>query len=488
MSRPQRFSDELQMARRGTVTMSRSCLRGCLRRALLIAALGGVGLADAQQPLDPPPRGGAPEREQSLDYALVGRITGSDNIRRSATDEEGGAYSRTGLLLGYQQRSQRLDASVNADLGFEHYFDNAFGDSVVGGLDGVAVLGLVPERFEWHIQDNFGQVTSDPFVAITPETRENANYFTTGPDVLVRLGSALRLRLNGRYSNVSYEKSPFDNKRLGGGIAVQRELSSAAVASLNVRTEKTKHDDDIISHSSDYQRREASLGLAARGARTRANLEVGYTELSFADTDQQSDGLLVRLGLDRQLTRSSTLSLTLGREFSSAGDIFRLQQQLASTSQRTLSVLPTSDPFTNQYASLRYEFLGRRSGLGFGFARFKESYDNVAHDERQRSLADVQVHRDLRANLRVRLRGGTAKEDARNLPDGFHETGGMLGLSWQTGARLFLDLELERIRRDSDREGGDYTENRAWLGVRYGSVPAIGRTTAWDAASALESR
>jgi hypothetical protein len=448
--------------------MSRSCLRGCLRRALMIAALGGVGLAQAQQPPAQPPRGGPSAREQSLDFGLLGGVTWSDNIRRSATDEQEGAYSRTGLLLGYQQHSQHLDASVNADIGYEHYFDNDFDDDVVGGLDGLAVLGIVPDRLEWLVQDNFGQVTSDPFVAVTPETRENVNFFTTGPDVLVRLGSASRLRLNARYSNVSYEESPFDNDRIGGGIGVERELSSAAVASLNVRTEKTEYDRG----SGDYDRREASLALTARGARTSANLEVGYTELGFTDTDQQSDGLLVRLGLDRQLTSSSTLSLTLGREFSSAGDIFRLQRELAGTSQHTQSVLLTSDPFTNRYATLRYEFVGRRTGLGFGLAGFDESYESTVAADRRRTLVDAHVYRDLRSNLRVHLLGRTSREEQPNGPGDFREHGGVLGLSWQAGARLGLDLQLERINRNSDTGSGDYAENRAWLGVRYGNAPA----------------
>ncbi len=453
--------------------MNRSYLGTCVRSALAIAALVGADLAQAQQAPVQPTRGGQPLREHSFDFALIGGVNWSDNIARTPVDEEEGAYSRTGVLLAYQRQSQRLNANVNADVGYEYYFDDEFDSDVVGGLDGTAVFGVVPGRFEWLVQDNFGQVTTDPFAAVTPETRENVNYFTTGPDVFVRLGSTTRLRVNGRYSNINYENSPFDNDRIGGGLGLERELSSSSVASLNLRTDKTEYDENVA--DADYDRDEASLGLTAQGARTRANLEVGYTRLSVSDSDRESSGLLLRLSLDRQLTQASRLGLTLGREFSDAGDVFRLQQGLIGVSQGTQSVLPSSDPFTNEYATLRYQLVGRRTGMGAGVARFEESYEGAANTDRTRLLVDASIYRELGPNTRVELLGRRAEDDARNIPGDYVETSGLLSFSWQASAKLSFNLQLERVDRDSDLADGSYVENRAWLGLRYGHAPARGQ-------------
>ncbi|HEY0941123.1 MAG TPA: hypothetical protein VGE08_13570 [Steroidobacter sp.] len=453
--------------------MNRSYLGSCVRSALAIAALVGAAMAQAQQAPVQPTRGGQPLREHSFDIGLLGGINWSDNIRRTAVDEDEGTYSRTAVLLTYERQSQRLNASVNADVGYEYYFDDEFDSDVVGGLDGTAVFGVVPGRFEWFVQDNFGQVTTDPFAAVTPETRENVNYFTTGPDVFVRLGSVTRLRVNGRYSNINYERSPFDHDRIGGGVGIERELSSSSVASLNLRTDRTEYDANVP--DVDYDRDEASLGFIAQGARTRANLEVGYTRLTALDSDRESSGLLLRLSLDRQLTQASQLGLTLGREFSDAGDVFRLQQSLTGVSQGTQTVLPSSDPFTNEYVTLHYQLVGRRSGMGAGVAHFEETYEGAGNADRTRLLVDASIYRELSANTRVELLGRREEDDARNIPGDYVETSGALGFSWQASRKLSFNLQIERVDRNSELAGGGYVENRAWLGVRYGHVLARGQ-------------
>lgn len=454
-------------------TMNRSHLGSCVRSALAIAALVSAGLAQAQQAPVATAPGAQPARSHSLDFALLGGVNWSDNIRRTPRDEEDGAYSRTGVLLSYQRQSQRLNANINADVGYEHYFDDIYDSDVVGGLDGTAIFGIAPGRFEWLVQDNFGQVTTEPFAAVTPETRENINYFTTGPDVFIRLGSVTRLRLNGRYSNINYERSPLDNDRVGGGVGLERELSSASVASLNLRTHQTRYDENFP--DADYDRDEASFAFLTQGARTRANLEVGYTRVSLADSDRESSGLLLRLSLERQLTPSARLGLTVGREFSDAGDVFRLQQGLAGVSQRAQSVLPISDPFTNEYATLRYELVGRRTGMGVGAGYFDESYESAVNADRTRWLADANIYRELSANTRVELLGSRVEEDARHMPGDYVELRGALGFSWQASRKVSFDLQVERVDRDSDLADGGYVENRAWLGVRYGHAPARGQ-------------
>lgn len=449
----------------------RGSLRSLAVSAPVALVLGGIGLAHAQQPVLPA-EGDAALRNHSLDIGVAAGINRSDNIRRDAINEESGSYGRAGVLLAYQRNGPRLNAEVEADVAYEHYFDDEFDSDVVGGLNGRATLGLVPGRFEWHAQNNFGQVTMDPFAAITPENRQNINYFTTGPDLYLRLTGAMRMRLSGRYSSVLYEESQLDSNRYSAGAALERELSDSSMVSLNVQTETIKYDD---AEPSEYDSDEAFIGFEARGSRTSIDLSLGYTVLRVTDSDD-SGGLLARLVLSRQLTPGSGLTLMLGREFADAGDLFRLQQDLTGVSQETQSTRPIGDPFTNEYATLRWEVAGLRTGLGFGVGRFEEHYETATDADRTRIVLDANAYRDLRPNVRLELFASTSKEEARNLAIDFRETRAVASLSWQPSLRVTLALQYEHIDRDSDLVQEGYVENRAWLGVRYGST--LARTAA----------
>src|SRR6478735_2615031 len=134
----------------------------------------------------------------NLDVAL-GAIQ-SDNIARTSANEESGTVTITGLNLKYRENTRRIQADVEADVGYEHYLDGIFDDGVIGEADGVVTIGLLPESFEWYVEDQFTQARVDTFAADTPENRQNVNRFETGPDVQLRLTDALQFRFSGRYS------------------------------------------------------------------------------------------------------------------------------------------------------------------------------------------------------------------------------------------------------------------------------------------------
>src|SRR5690606_21025406 len=146
-----------------------------------------------------------------------------------------------GLL--WQEERRRLRADVDVDVSYQHYFDDEFDDDLFGGIDGMLLLGLVPERIEWLIQENFGQTRIDPLGAVTPNNREDINHFTTGPDVTLRFGQATSLRLSGRYSATDYETSVLDGTSRLGMLSLIRHLSPASALSLSGSHERVEYDD-----------------------------------------------------------------------------------------------------------------------------------------------------------------------------------------------------------------------------------------------------
>jgi hypothetical protein len=132
-----------------------------------------------------------------LTYTVEAGVGQSDNIMRADSGEIDETIGLAGLELKWDRKSPRLEADVDIDADYLHYFGGTFDDEVVGSGNALLDFGIIPDSFSWRVQDNFGQELNDPFAPITPETREQVNYFTTGPAFMMRLGQAGILRVHG---------------------------------------------------------------------------------------------------------------------------------------------------------------------------------------------------------------------------------------------------------------------------------------------------
>lgn len=430
---------------------------------LTALALAVSGTASAQQPTpiptatQPARPGGEAARDQGLELGLSLGGAWSDNVNRSPDVEEDGTIGQAGVQLGYRQQSRRLTADIRANMMYEHYFDGVFDNDVVGGADGMLVLGIVPERFDWFVQETFGQITSNAFASTTPENRENINYFTTGPDVTIGLGGSASMRLSGRYSSTTYETTDLDGERYGVTAALVHQISGTSSVSLNLVGEDIRYDE--LGPDSDYEQQQAFVRYEAQGSRTSLSVDLGYTALEGAATD--ADGLLARLAVSRQLSAASMLTLSAGTEFSDSGDLFRATQGGRGPSQDTQSIIGTSDPFENRFAALSWDFDRNRTGFGFGLMHSEESYETLSELDRSLTTWNVYASRDLSPSLDVRIYAQLEHEkfDATSFKD--DEFRGGVSLGWDLGRTLQLRLQLERFDRDSTADATEYKENRA---------------------------
>lgn len=406
------------------------------------------------------------EANRPFEFSLTGGASWSDNIARIAEDEQDGSVGRAGVLLGYAEKTRRLATSLDANVAYEHYFDDTFDDGVVGGVDGTLDFSLIPERLRWFVQENFGQITSDPFAATTPENRENINYFTTGPDVIFQLGSANSLNLSGRYSDTQYETTNRDSQQYGGSIALARQLSGRSTVSVNVGADKIEFDDTTV--NTDYDRYQAYLRYAVQGARTSLSVDAGYTSLDLGS--QTSDGVLARLSVTRRLSTAATLTLGAGTQFSDSGDLFRDVQNARGVSLDTTSVLGTSDPFVSRFGSLGFGFSRNRTSIGVSVIHRKEEYENVTALDRAVTNWDAHFSRQLSRVLEFRLFAQLEQErfDSTQFDD--DELRGGAYLSWSVGPRVSLRLQYDRFDRDSSDATTEYTENQIGLFATWSPI------------------
>jgi hypothetical protein len=389
----------------------------------------------------------------------------SDNILRTSNNEEDENIASAGLQFSFDQQSSKLQADAVADLAYFDYRDDTFDSQLVGNFAGNATFAFVPERFQWVISDNFGQVLRDPFEPATPDNDENLNYFTTGPDVTFAFGSQTRLRLGGRYSLTSYEDSPFDSDSVAGQLALIRLLSKSSSISLNGRVEQVDYEERAL--DADYDQDDAYVRYEAQGARTHLGLDAGYSRIDQDAAADSQGGLLLRLDVSRRISGASVIMLTGGREFASSGSAFAASQGAAGVSLSAAPGRQTVQPFTNDYVTLAWNYSRNRTGLSLFGSRNDESYEEAPTLDQKITRYGVQVSRELSQSMSLSFNGNRASASFDQPGGDYDEDTAGLEFSWHLSRSLVLGLSYNYFHRNSDLAVADYTENRYWIRIGY---------------------
>lgn len=401
-----------------------------------------------------------------FDYQGNLGIGHSDNIRRASSNEKGEEIASAGVRFSLSERGKRLQADAVGDLSYVDYLGNTYKSDVLGNFVGNVAYALVPERLVWMAADNFGQVLSDPFAPVTPDNRQNINYFTTGPDLTMAFGPQTRLRMGGRYSLTTYERDPFDSDSVSGQVALLRQLSSSSNLSLNARYQQVSYDQSAL--NADYDQSDAFIRYDASGARTNIAVDAGYSRIKRDAAADSESGLLLRLDASRRLSSSSTATLAVGREFANAGSAFAQGQNLGPIGQQPTQGLQTVEPFTHDYITLGYDFRRNRTALGVFGSWDKRSYDGASTLDQTLTSLGASVTREMspRTSLTVDASYTRAKFD---VPNGdYNDWSAGVSYAWRLTERVTVSATYDHFSRSGDRADADYHENRFWLSIGYG--------------------
>jgi hypothetical protein len=397
----------------------------------------------------------------------------SDNIRRTTENEQEEDIAAAGLRFSVDHISPRIEGRAVGDVAYHEYLDNTFESDFLGNFAGDARFAFVPDRLEWVVADNFGQVLSDPFVPATPDNRENINYFTTGPDLMLGLGSQNRLRLGARYSLISYEDSDFDSDATSAELGFIRALSAASAISVNGRVQQIEYDESAL--DADYDQSEAYARYEANGIRTNLALDVGYTEIDREATPDSEGGLLLRLEASRRLSGSSTAMLNAGREFSNSGTAFADAQVGGGIGLGAVPGQQTALPFTHEYVTIGWQFSRNRTGLGLSASWSDQSSEDLGSTELDQTLSSLNAYYSRQLSARTSMRfdvlytEGEFSEGDLNQDSDYDELNGSLSFNWQLSRSLSLAAVYDHYKRSSDLTAGDAKENRFWLSIAFGS-------------------
>lgn len=396
----------------------------------------------------------------------------SDNVGRGDVDEINETIGTVGLQLDWNERTRRITGDATVDLSYFEYLDNTYDSEVVGTANGMLALGIIPDRLQWVFEDSFGQAQEDPFAPATPETREDLNYFSTGPDLMVRFGSTGFSRLYGRWSSTTYETSPLDATRTTAGLSVGRRSSERSELSLNGVTESVDFDSEL---NSDFDRKSAFIGYRLDAGRTLISSQLGYTWLERDDSDDTSGSALVNISVTRELSVSSTLSLALNSQLGDAGDSLRTALTGAMVGGGG-QITATADPFENRVASLEYRFSRHRTGLSLGVSLTDDEYETQTQLNRKATVYSASFTRRMARTLDFELSTSLYDEEFENTGLDSKEWRYAASLDWRAFRTVGWRLLVERYERDTSDHRGEFAENRAFLTMQYywgrGDTPA----------------
>lgn len=408
----------------------------------------------------------APVAAQETGFSVSAGVSYTDNIGRVSVDEQSEVIPEAGLQLNIA-REGRLDADLAADLLYRSYTDNTYDDELLGGFDGRVSYAFVPDRFEWVIENNFGQSFIEPRNVETPDNRQNLNYFSTGPTFTLALGSRTNLAISGRWSDVNYEASDFDSERLMGQLELNRAMSDTSSLAFSLSSQRVEFDQSPP--NSDYDLHSASVAYRTRGTRTTLAVTGGVTSLH--DSGESSKGPLVDVTLTRELGARSTLTLNAGTRFYDAADSFRRERGIEDIVLGNEDVIPAQDAFQQDYAFVNWDLEGTRTSLRLSADWRNEDREVESDLDRKTFGAGLGLTRRIGPRTSASLFGGYTHEDYNTSTEKFREWSAGLGFDWNLSESVAVGLRAERFDGSGDTLAGedtrDYEENRYTVRFTY---------------------
>ncbi len=406
----------------------------------------------------------------TLSYGVDAGIGETDNVSLVATDKTSQTLAVTDVDFDVKHQSRRLDVDAKGDFTYIDYLQNAYNSQFVGRFDGLAHFGIIPDRLTWAIQDNYGQAALDPFTPTTPANLEDINYFSTGPDLVLRPTGTTFVNIGARYVRTSYETSPFNSNRLLGDIAWGLDLSARSSVSLNGETEHVMFENTVL--NTDYIRNSAFVRYELRGARTEVSADLGAT--NFKEDHDSTNGGLARIALTRKISAATKLIFSIGHELTDASSSFSNPLGGATGVIGTAPAAQTSNNYKADHVSLMWQYQRNRTTIALSGRWEKDAYIDEAQLDNSRYGGEFSLDHKLTRALSAQVFGRIYKTDyphavltVANASPNYNDSQAGAGLTWRHGRALEIRLRYQHSARAADIAAAGYGENRVLLTVGY---------------------
>jgi hypothetical protein len=398
----------------------------------------------------------------------------TDNILLTPTNTQGDTVGVASTDFLLHEDTRRLVGEVAANLQYLTYEHDIYHNEVLGDLTGLGKFAVIPGRFDWVLQDNFGQQEITPGTPATPLNLENINYVSTGPDFSLPIGRQLLGQLSARYSKVSYQLNDLNNNRGDASVALVHPLSASSNVSLNASAERVVYDDSLV--NPDYTTRQGYVHFDAQGSRSKLMVDAGYANSTIAN--QKSGGALVRATISRTISTSTSFELSAGQDISDTGNLLRQMQGTSNVTLGAAALQSAQDPFTNRFATAAWRFDRHRTGLSLALSQFRERHTEESDLNRTRTELDAGARRNLSETLIANVDVRYARESfVSSITPNDTDLRATADLAWRLGRRIEVHAQFARVDHRSDALVDSYLENRYMLTVglatekRTGAIP-----------------
>lgn len=404
-------------------------------------------------------------------FDVSGRIgaTYSDNLARLPAEAHSETVPEAGVQLSIVDDRPHLRADVLSNIEYQYYTNHTYGNEVLGGLAGTALFKLVPEHFDWFVQDNFGQTRTSPIDAESPTNRQNVNLFSTGPDLIIPFGGPTSLTIDGRWSKATFQDSQTDNEQIAGILGISRKLSPDMSLAVKASAQHVTYDQAI---GGSYDVRSAYLQYMAVGRRTILSTQLGYTALHQSLGEDSSQPMLA-FSLSRMLSPRTTMILDAGTNYSDSAQQFRLSQSLGGITLGSNDTVVASDPLRSDHASLSWRFADERTTAQLRGEWLRERHTRFTEFDREQAGGILNLSHRVTTSVTLGLAGMYGRQHFTTQGISLDDWSAELTAAWRMSHSLSLLARAGRYRGTGSDVNTttytyEYTENRASLMLTYG--------------------
>ena len=398
-------------------------------------------------------------------YGVSAGLGETDNVNFSAADRKAQTLSAANLFFDLIRSGSRLDVSAVGNFSDTDYLEGAYSNQVLGRFDGTADLTIWEHHLAWLVRDDYGDSQVNVLQSLTPLNLQRMNVFSTGPDLTLEPTLEDYVDMRGLYSRNTWQDSPFSGNTETGTVTVGHHLSAVTSLSLVAQVQQQEFDDTNLNRN--YQIREYYGHYDFKGPRTAIDLQGGVAQAN--DSGSWTSSPLIRLSVTRNVSRSSTVSVAGGRDYSNAMGSFASLDSGATGGIPISAAAQTTANALHTYGNIDWGYQRLRTSIYLLGGWERQDYD--VQSKYNFTLTDVGL--SLKRQLTPRLSADiTATVDRGQYGNqGFTNDYGTAGagLIYRPGTWVVVYGRYDHQFRTSSGLTRDlsYDENRIFVMVGY---------------------
>jgi hypothetical protein len=258
--------------------------------------------------------------ESVTPWVNVGTIY-SDNAGHTHLDPAEVTTLDTTAGVRVRHDGPNIDVRGDAQLLYRHFLSGDFDDDTLPSANALASWQIVPDRFSLSAEESLGQISNRVFDALTSTDRQNVNYASIGPDLVMPFGTRERLEMEARYGRSTFSGSDIDSNRYTGDIAFRHFVSEFLSFSLNDRYEEVHYTENDSYPKSTTNR--AFFRLSAESFRTLVLVDAGAGTTDPGGTGARQNYPYFNFVFQRLLSPRLTLNTEYIHSAADAAELLR---------------------------------------------------------------------------------------------------------------------------------------------------------------------